>query len=142
MTEIDEKYEENKNPFADVAVIFSYSRAQAIEDGVLIDATQIAKEAGFKCPVAVSEGVFRSIVELPEVASARGESTEGRLWDVVWMCACAARKLQRNHETDTAYFQVLATGDDGKRKLHQLYSKCGPGDGGEPVVTIMLIGED
>ena len=142
MTEIDQKCEEIENPFAGAPVIFSYSRAQAIEDGILVDVTETAKEAGFKTPVAITIGVYGELVRTPAIAAERGESDSGRLWDVVWMCACAARKLHRNHETDTAYFQVLATGDDGKRKLHQLWSKCGPGDAGEPVVTIMLIGED
>ena len=32
-------------------VIYSYSRAQAIAEGVLVDVTEIAKEAGFKWPV-------------------------------------------------------------------------------------------
>ena len=35
-------------------VVASYSRAQAIEDGVLIDVTAMAREAGFKWPVALT----------------------------------------------------------------------------------------
>lgn len=34
--------------------IYIYTRKQAIEDGVLIDVTETAKEAGFKVPVAVT----------------------------------------------------------------------------------------
>jgi type I site-specific restriction endonuclease len=34
-------------------IIYSYTRKQAIADGVLIDVTELAKEAGFKCPVAL-----------------------------------------------------------------------------------------
>ena len=34
----------------DDVVIFSYTRAQAIADGVLIDATELAKQAGFRYP--------------------------------------------------------------------------------------------
>ncbi len=33
-------------------VISTYTRAQAIEDGVLVDAGSMAQEAGFKWPVA------------------------------------------------------------------------------------------
>jgi Family of unknown function (DUF6573) len=133
---------ENSNPFADVPVIYSYSRAQAIEDGVLIDVTETAKEAGFKYPVAITVGVMTEVVGTPEIAAARGESDSGRLWDVIWMCLCAVRKLSLNHATDTVYFQVLATDADGNKQLHQLWSRCGPGDTAEPVITIMLIGED
>src|SRR4051812_27741843 len=35
-------------------VIFAYTRKQAIEDGVLVDVTETAKEAGFKIPVALT----------------------------------------------------------------------------------------
>ena len=31
-------------------LIHSYTRAQAIEDGVLVDVSDVAKEAGFKLP--------------------------------------------------------------------------------------------
>jgi type I site-specific restriction endonuclease len=38
-------------------VIFYYTRAQAIKDGVLVDVSKLASEAGFKYPVAVTQGV-------------------------------------------------------------------------------------
>ena len=43
-------------------VISCYSRAQAIEDGVLVDVTNMAREAGFKWPVALThaDGVIVS----------------------------------------------------------------------------------
>ncbi|MCF5089180.1 hypothetical protein GIW57_03195 [Stenotrophomonas sp. PA-6-5C] len=57
-------------------LIHSYTRAQAIEDGVLVDVSDVAKEAGFKLPVAIirkglqeqgvldrEEFTFRSIVK-------------------------------------------------------------------------------
>ena len=33
-------------------IIYAYTRAQAIEDGVLADVSEVAKEAGFRYPVA------------------------------------------------------------------------------------------
>jgi len=38
-------------------IIFSYTRAQAIEDGVLVDVSELAREASFRYPVAVTQGV-------------------------------------------------------------------------------------
>ena len=35
-------------------VVSGYSRAQAVEDGFLCDISELAKEAGFKFPVAIS----------------------------------------------------------------------------------------
>ena len=39
-------------------VISTYTRAQAIEDGVLVDAGSMANEAGFKWPVALTSAVW------------------------------------------------------------------------------------
>ncbi len=35
-------------------VIHTYTRAQAIEDGVLIDVSETSSEAGFKWPAAIT----------------------------------------------------------------------------------------
>ena len=37
-------------------IISTYTRAQAIKDGVLIDVSSTAKEAGFEWPVAITAG--------------------------------------------------------------------------------------
>jgi hypothetical protein len=141
--------------FAGAEVISSYSRAEAIADGVLIDVTETAKEAGFKYPVAVTQGVFGQVVEPPDLAVELGESVEGRLWDVLFMCASAARQepatrltvapgtsIHRELPVDTVYFEVLATDQYGVKKTHKVWAKCGPGDTAAPVVTVMLEGED
>ena len=43
-------------------VIYSYTRAQAIADGVLIDVTDEAKAHGFKVPVAITDHLFHGYV--------------------------------------------------------------------------------
>ena len=43
--------------------ISTYTRAMAIEDGVLIDITDIAKTAGLKFPVAVTHTVWNLYIE-------------------------------------------------------------------------------
>ena len=132
----------NNHPFADAPIIFCYTRAQALEDGVLIDVTETAKEAGFKFPTAISTAVMTDVVQPPAIAVERGESVEGRLWDVVFMCITKVRSPGQNVTDSEVYFEVLATGDDGERQLHKLWAKCGPGDDGAPVITIMMQGED
>jgi hypothetical protein len=47
-------------------IIYSYTRKQAIADGVLIDVTELAKEAGFKCSVAFTNSVDERHVRVPE----------------------------------------------------------------------------
>ena len=41
----------------DAEVISCYTRKQAIEDGVLVDVSQTARECGFRHPVAVTARV-------------------------------------------------------------------------------------
>ena len=65
-------------------VISVYTRAQAIADGILVDVSETAREAGFKIPVALTRTVWERIVALPE--GYRGFQDErGRLWDVLSM---------------------------------------------------------
>jgi len=62
-------------------LIAAYSRAQAIEDGVLVDVTEQAKQAGIKAPVALTRAVWDRYVELSPAANKAGNDTTGRLWD-------------------------------------------------------------
>lgn len=135
----ENNHDSNKS-FDGAAIIFSYSRAQAIEDGELIDVTPMAKEAGFKHPTVISRGVHSEVVVPPEAAV--GESESGRLWDILWVLRLAIAKGTGNQDKDRIYFQVLATDDEGKQTLRRLWCQCGPGDTAEPVLTIMLQGED
>jgi uncharacterized protein DUF6573 len=119
-------------------VIYSYTRAQAIEDGVLVDVTPMAREAGFVYPVALTRAVWNRYVEVPNGVT--GQDEIGRLWDIVWMCWLAARR----HNSGEMKFQLLVRNDDrpGEPPLVTLKAHCGPGDQAEPVVTIMLPDED
>ena len=47
-------------------VISTYTRAQAIEDGVLVDAGSMAKEAGFNWPVALTAAAWADCVAWTE----------------------------------------------------------------------------
>ena len=71
-------------------IIYAYTRAQAIEDGVLADVSEMAKEAGFRYPVALTHAVYVKYVEVPEGVIGQDES--GRLWDILFMCANRARR--------------------------------------------------
>lgn len=124
--------------FTDADLISVYTRSQAIEDGVLIDVTDTAREAGFVFPVAITVGVFADSVVWND--SNRGIQDEaGRLWDVLWMARNAARR-----GGDRVRFQVYRVPNTPKAtqpRLVTLVAVCGPGDTAEPVVTIMLDGE-
>ena len=55
-------------------VIYSYTRAQAIEDGVLIDVTADAKATGFKVHTVITDNLYRQYVEVPTGLDAEGQS--------------------------------------------------------------------
>ena len=130
---------ELKNPFEDAPVIFQYSRAQAIEDGVLIDLTEWAKETGFKIPVACTAAVWNGYIVPTERTRELGQSERGRAHDLLWMLFNAIRK---DGSGDSLLFQVMFLQTPHRHVIVKLKSVCGPGDHGEPVLTIMLPGED
>ena len=116
-------------------LIHSYSRAQAIEDGMLADISSLAREAGFKFPVAVTSRVF----ELLNDTAQSGQSFEGRAWDLLMILRL---KIKASNGTDTIYFAPLFnTKDHSQPRPCKLWSKCGPGDEGEPVITVMFTDE-
>jgi len=120
-------------------LIHSYSRQQAIEDGVLIDVTATAREAGFTFPVALTATVFAACAEAP--ADVAGQDTAGRLWDILWMLRHAIRGDSSGGPELLFRLHVRNT-ENAPPKLVTLKSVCGPDDDCEPVITIMFPGED
>lgn len=129
--------------FQDVEVISSYSRAQAIADGVLVDVSTTAKEAGFKIPVVITSSVFSDYIEPDFLAANSGNCKEGRLWDTLTMLHVAAKSAHGS----VILFSVIflfgkTTGLGCYQKEVQLKAICSPGDTMDPVITIMLPEED
>jgi hypothetical protein len=124
--------------FEDSDLVHGYSRAQAIEDGVLIDVTATAREAGIRYPVALTAAAWERCVAVPPGVACQDEA--GRLWDVLFLLALAARR----GKGDVIRFGVHVRNDNRERTppLVRLKALCGPGDLGEPVVTVMLPDED
>ena len=117
-------------------LIYSYSRKQAIEDGVLIDVSPVAKEAGFNYPVAITSAVHSDIKNIPETQS--HQSYEGRLWDILTVLHWQIKA----GKADGNILHFILIMHVEKEELYKLKSICGPGDDMEPVITIMLPNED
>ena len=64
-------------------LIHSYTRADALADGTLVDVSAVAREAGIRYPVALTRAVWAACVRVPEGIACQDEA--GRCWDVVWM---------------------------------------------------------
>jgi hypothetical protein len=131
---------ETDDLFGDADIIHAYSRAQALEDGDLVDVTTSAREAGFRFPVALTRAVWAGCVEWSEADSRRQvpQDESGRLWDVLTMARWAAKMARPGQ--DRVRFHVLRVPRGGKgmraRKC-ELVLHIGPGDDAAPVMTIM-----
>jgi hypothetical protein len=129
-----------KNLIEDAPVIFSYTRAQAIEDGVLVDLTEWAKETGFKIPVACTSTVWNQYIVPPSGTKELGQSERGRAHDLLWMLYSTIRGAGKGD--DRLLFKTIFLQAPRRHETVTLKAICGPGDRGEPVLTIMLIDED
>jgi uncharacterized protein DUF6573 len=118
-------------------IIYSYARKQAIDDGVLTDVTELAKEAGFKCPVAFTSSVYERHVRVPEDVVDQDET--GRLWDVLWLLRYAAMKSPEKSEL---LFKLSERAGNRGMEIVTLKAICGPDDDGELCLTVMLPEED
>jgi hypothetical protein len=123
--------------FEDAEIIHLYSRADAIRDGVLIDVSSTAREAGIRWPVALTQTVWQRCVAVPPGVACQDGA--GRLWDMVFLLRLAASRSAGME----IRFGVHVRGDNREgTPLVWLKAACGPGDEGEPVVTVMLPEED
>lgn len=126
------------------ATIYRYTRAQALEDGVLVDVTDTAREAGFRLPVAITADAWNKAVAWTEADSARQvpQDEAGRLWDVLWMACMAARRAKGGFRVPFQLHVVPRGGAATRPRLMTLHVHIGPGDEGEPVITVMNPDED
>lgn len=120
-------------------VIHAYTRAQALDDGVLVDMSYLAKEAGFVWPVAVTVGVW-AVLEVSQDLRREGQSHIGRAWDMLMVLRLMLRASKDGREVRFAPLFITEPG--GAPKAVELKAASGPGDEGEPVITIMLPNED
>ena len=123
----------------DWPIIFSYTRAQAIADGVLIDVTAQAAEVGFKVHTVVTDHLYNMYVVPPAGLEGEGQSVEGRLHDLLFRALIAA---SRHGGHDRVEFNVLFLMAPGRWDTAHVVAVIGPGDQGEPVMTIMLPEDD
>jgi uncharacterized protein DUF6573 len=124
--------------FENAEIISRYTRADAIAEGVLIDVTPTAREAGFKYPVALTATVWAECVAVPPGVVCQDEA--GRLWDIVWMLKCAIARANGSE----ILFSLHVRNDNRERTppLVRVKAICGPGDDAEPVITVMMPNED
>jgi hypothetical protein len=129
---------QNESPLGQV--IYSYTRAQAVADGVQVEVTKTAQEAGIKFPMFLTRAVFDAYVAVPEGVT--GQDEAGRLWDVVWMTRFAIIRCRPG--VDRIPVALYVRNDNHRAKLVKLIATCGPldMDDPQPVITVMMPDED
>ena len=124
-------------------VIYEYSREQALKDGVLVDVTETAKEAGIRYHTAVTERLWNGYIVPTKQLEDMGQSIQGRLWDVLYMFAIAACNSPKGCRVLLYSVSFLLENTKSfKTHVVKLKAVIGPGDTTEPVITLMLEDED
>jgi hypothetical protein len=121
-------------------VIYAYSRSQAVADGVQVDVTKTAQEAGIKFPMFLTRAVFDAYVAVPEGVT--GQDEAGRLWDLVWMARFAI--LRSHGHTDRLTVALYVRNDNHRAKLVKLIATCSALDidDPQPALTLMMPDEN
>ena len=120
-------------------VIYAYTRSQAVADGVQVEDTKTAKEAGISFPVFLTRTVFDAYVAVPP--DVQGQDEAGRLWDVCWMLRFAILRSRGGNRVPVALY---VRNDNTRAKLVKLIAQCGPldMDDPQPAITVSMPDED
>jgi len=121
----------------DPKLISSYLRSDALADGVLVDVTETAREAGFLLPVALTRAAWDLCMALSPAAERAGNDERGRLWDVLWMLRSAIGR-SRGSDGSEIRVELLCVTQCVRPSRVTLRSVVGPGDDEQPVLTVML----
>jgi len=153
----------NSNPNSELPtpkfqLVYAYTRAQAVADGVQVEVSKVSQEAGIKFPMFLTRAVFDNYVAVP--AGVTGQDEAGRLWDIVWMTRFAILRASRGprpwERERVAAGRVRDVGqtrlpvalyvrnDNRAAKLIKLIATCGPLDIDDPApaITVMMPDED
>ena len=120
--------------------IYTYTREQAIEDGVLVDATvgpfaDVTRQHFPGSPVAMTAGLFALIQKAVE--SKRHLNDYAGVWyDILWIS-----RITRAVDRTDFRFRVIITGV-GRSKYQTIRRTMAEGTPSSPVYTYMLGDED
>ncbi|HOW51480.1 MAG TPA: hypothetical protein PLV42_05485 [bacterium] len=120
-------------------IIHAYSRTQALADGVLVDVSDMAKQAGFIYPVALTRLVWEECVAWDNASEQVYQDEPGRLWDLLTIMHRTALECP----LPVMHFSILRIPRGGHQpEKVDLWTLCGPGDDERAVVTVMFPDED
>lgn len=125
--------------------IYSYTRAQAIEDGVLINLGMFVSDAGIpvlelvgiRLPVAMTSAAYDLVIGERDGELLPSDEATRR---VIYFLATLKRAIVADRSGDPQLLEFTCTSVDLKQL--ELKAVCGPGDDARPVITVMLPTED
>lgn len=118
--------------------IHTYTRKQALADGVLVDAGErYPRMLGFKVPVAFTAAAWADAIVREGKEDLQSE--EGRVWDVLCFLLAAVRTT--SSVGPELRFEASRPSDRTCGRI-KLKAVIGPDDEGSPCLTIMLPDED
>lgn len=128
------------------SIIHTYTRAEALADGVLVEVpAKLAAEAGLRLPVACTQAVWEDCVAWTAADTARTGAPQdetGRLWDLLTVTRAAAARAGHTDRTEVVLARVPRDARSPQPQPATLRVVIGPGDDGEPVLTLLFPGED
>lgn len=129
-------------------LIDAYTRADMIQDGGLVAIPEaVSREAGITVPVALTRAAWEDCVAWGDADDRRKgicNDEDGRLWDVLWMTRQTIRRarLCDRDRIRVQLHRVPRPGCARAPRLVELVAVIGPGDSGEPVMTVMQPDEE
>jgi len=117
-------------------VISKYTTQDGIDDGLFIDVSEMAREAGLKFKVVVHTNLYHTHVVPSDEAKEYGQSVDGRLWDVLFMLRMAAGKATGSF----IKYEVAFSDGPNKHRVEEFFAGCGPLSDTDPtpVITVYL----
>jgi hypothetical protein len=122
-------------------VIHSYTRAEAIQDGVLINLGMFVSQGrpvlelvGLRFPVAMTSAAYELVIGERDGALLDGAIVTRRV--IYFLSVLKRAILSREAGQDPTRLEFTCT--NAELKIIALKSICGPGDNAEPVITVML----
>ena len=130
---------QNESPFG--PVIYSYTRAQAVADGVQVEVTKTAQEAGIKFPVFLTRTVFDSYVDR---AGRRDRPRRSRTALGCRLDDSDFAILRSRPGCDRIPVAFYVRNDNRAARLVKLIATCGALDidDPQPAITLMMPDED
>ncbi|MFI0243176.1 DUF6573 family protein [Streptomyces sp. NPDC016845] len=117
------------------------ARTRAIEEGELVDAPRaLCREAGFRVPVALTKAAWEDCVAWSEADDQKQRTVQdetGRLWDVLMLARLSIAR-SKGLQAHVTLHRIKRDGHSSTPRLARLVAEIGPGDRGEPVITIKL----